>query len=109
MDRGQGLAPADHALRPVPLCVDPDGTLGGGGPPGEGGIPLLKRAPWLLFAMLWWLLGGKARLKREIAARQPLDVALLPYRQDFLAWLRVQAGHRPLYLATAAHRSIAEA
>jgi 4-hydroxybenzoate polyprenyltransferase len=109
MDRAQGLAPADLALRTTPLCVDLDGTLVCGDTLVEGAIALLKRAPWLLLATLWWLLGGKARLKREIAARQPLDAARLPYRQDFLAWLRVQAGQRPLYLATAAHSSIADA
>lgn len=109
MDRAQGLATPDLALRTTPLCVDLDGTLVCGDTLLEGAIALLKRAPWLLPAMFWWLLAGKLRLKREVAARTHMDAARLPYRQDFLAWLRVQAGHRPVYLATAAHRSVADA
>ena len=44
-------------------------------------MALLKRAPWMLFAMLVWLFGGKAKLKAGIAAHQTLDPARLPYRR----------------------------
>ena len=97
-----------HAARTQPLCVDLDGTLIRSDTLVESALALLKRAPWLLFAMVAWLFGGKARLKGEIAARQPLDASRLPYRMDLVEWLREQAAHRPVYLATAAHRSIAE-
>lgn len=107
MDR-PAVAPVE-AVRTTPLCVDLDGTLVYTDTLVEGALALLKRAPWILLAMVVWLFGGKARLKREIAARQTIDASLLPYREPFVAWLREQARHRPVYLATAAHRSIADA
>ena len=96
------------ATRAQPLCVDLDGTLIRSDTLVESALALLKRAPWMLFAMVMWLLGGKARLKAAIAARQPLDASRLPYRAELVQWLREQAAHRPVYLATAAHRSIAD-
>lgn len=96
------------ATRTQPLCVDLDGTLIRSDTLVEGALALLKRAPWMFFAMLAWLLGGKARLKAGIAARHALDPARLPYRADLVQWLREQAAHRPVYLATAAHRTIAD-
>lgn len=97
-----------EAIRTTPLCVDLDGTLIRSDTLVESALALLKRAPWLAFAMVLWLFGGKAHLKAQIAARQPLDASLLPYRPELLVWLQEQGKHRPLYLATAAHKSIAD-
>lgn len=108
MVEGDNPAMAE-TLRATPLCVDLDGTLVCSDTLVESALALLRRAPWTLFAMLWWLFAGKANLKRQIAVRQSLDPALLPYRESFLAWLRQEGRRRPLYLATAAHRSIGEA
>jgi 4-hydroxybenzoate polyprenyltransferase len=101
--------PEVAAVQVTPLCVDLDGTLIRGDTLVESAVALLARAPWLLFAMFWWLLGGKAHLKAKIAARHQIEAHLLPYREHFVEWLREEQRQRPVYLATAAHRSIGEA
>ena len=86
----------------VPLCVDLDGTLCRA----DTLAILLRRKPWLIF----WLLLGRARLKQEIARRVPVDAALLPYHEEFVAFLRAEkAQGRELWLVTAADRVVAEA
>ena len=101
-------AGATHPSEP-PLCVDLDGTLIATDSLSEALLLLARKRPLDLFRLPGWILGGKARLKDEIAARVSVDVALLPYRQEVLDVLRAekQAGRR-LVLATASHRKIAE-
>ncbi len=97
--------PADS----VPLCVDLDGTLIRTDVLWESLVQLVKRRPLQALAIPFWWSRGRANLKREIAARVELDVAVLPYHQPFLAYLRTEhrAG-RTLILATAADRRLAE-
>ena len=90
----------------TPLCVDLDGTLIHSDLLLESFLLLLKRNPLHLLLVPLWLLGGKARLKSEIAARVELNGGALPYTKPLLAWLQTQkeAG-RPLWLVTASdHR-----
>lgn len=99
-----------HIVDNVPLCVDLDGTLIRSDLLIESFFAMLKRNPLFLFLVPFWLLRGKAALKAEIANRCHLDVAVLPYHPEFLAWLREQhAAGRRLYLCTASHYSLAEA
>ncbi|MGH6996412.1 MAG: haloacid dehalogenase-like hydrolase, partial [Stellaceae bacterium] len=64
---------------------------------------LLRRLPG-------WKRQGIARLKQELAAAIPLDVATLPYDPAVVDYLRQQrAQGRRLVLATAADRQVAEA
>ena len=94
----------------LPLCVDLDGTLVRSDLLIESLFALLKRNLFYLLLLPWWLLGGKARFKAEIAARVELEPGLLPYREDLLAYLRQQrAAGRRLVLATASHIRSAEA
>ena len=75
----------------------------------ESMMQLLKKDPLYLFALPWWLLGGRARLKREIAARVELDVAALPYNHEFVEFLRAEHRQgRSLILATAADETLAQ-
>jgi 4-hydroxybenzoate polyprenyltransferase len=54
--------------------------------------------------------GGKARLKNEIANRVGIKAELLPYRSEFLEFLRKEkATGRTLILATASHQKYADA
>jgi len=54
------------------------------------------------------MLRGKAFLKQELARRVVLDVANLPYRAEFLSYLREQRGAgRKLVLVTGAHMHVA--
>ncbi|WP_040676343.1 UbiA family prenyltransferase [Nitratireductor pacificus] len=94
----------------VPLAVDLDGTLIATDLLWESLFLLLRRKPYCLFLLPFWLLGGKARLKCAIAERVELDPASLPYRQDLLARLREdKADGRHVVLATAAPKKFAEA
>ncbi len=92
---------APSSLLP-PLVVDLDGTLLKTDLLLESFFSLLRQAPLSALAVPFWLLKGRAHLKREIASRVRLDVALLPYRTALLEQLRVEHGKgRSIVLATA--------
>lgn len=95
--------------RDVPLAVDLDGTLIATDLLWESAFVLLKKNPLFIFLLPIWLLSGKANLKQQIASRVSIDAALLPYRQDFLNYLRHEhALGRRLVLATAAAKPLAQ-
>ena len=102
------MAVSESSLLAIPLCVDLDGTLIRSDMLYESALLLIKRNPLYVFRMIFWLLGGKAALKAQIAARVQLNPAALPYNRDFLDWLKAQreAG-RSLYLCTATHATLA--
>ncbi|PRD45120.1 UbiA family prenyltransferase [Phyllobacterium phragmitis] len=94
----------------VPLAVDLDGTLIATDLLWEGIFLLLKKNFLFVFLLPIWALQGKARLKHEIAERVTVDAATLPYRPEFLAFLKKEhAEGRRLVLATAAATPFAEA
>ncbi len=93
----------------LPLCVDLDGTLVQTDTLHEQTLRLLQARPTAAFQLPGWLSGGRSGLKRRIAGEVSLDAATLPYRGDFLQWLRDErAAGRSLILATAADQSIAD-
>ncbi len=92
-----------------PLCIDLDGTLIHSDLLIESALSLLKKNPFFIFAMLLWLTKGRANLKRQIAIRITLNASLLPYNLELLAWLKVEAGFRPLVLVTASDALFANA
>lgn len=92
----------------LPLCVDLDGALVRTDTLVESLLELIRQRPLATLLVPLWLLKGKAGFKSEVAARVNLPPAALPYRDGFVSWLREQARARPVYLATAAHHSIAE-
>src|SRR5260370_41321025 len=103
-----GAKPA-KVLSPV-LCVDLDGTLIRGNVLWECVLVLLKTRPILLLLLPFWLLSGRASVKRHVAARTHLDPARLPYRQQVLDLIQQEkATGRRIALVTAADREIAEA
>ena len=70
---------------------------------------MLKDRPLYLFALPFWLLKGKASFKRDIASRISLDAELIPYRTEFVEYLKTQrAQGRSIVLATAADEQIAQ-
>jgi len=100
--------PAPSSLLP-PLVVDLDGTLVKTDLLLESLVSMLRQAPLSLFALPCWLLKGRAHLKREIARRARLDVALLPYHCVLLEQLRVEHGKgRSIVLATASDERLAQ-
>lgn len=103
------LEPVNVSSDSVPLFVDLDGTLLKTDLLIESAFFLLKKQPWMLLTMLYWLAFGKARLKEEIARRSALDFSVLPLQQDFVEYLNGEARQgRTLYLATASDRRLAE-
>jgi 4-hydroxybenzoate polyprenyltransferase/phosphoserine phosphatase len=92
----------------TPLAVDLDGTLIKTDLLLESVCSLLRQQPLALFALPFWLLKGRARLKREIAQRVQLDPALLPYRTELLDYLRAEHDKgRSIVLATASDQRFA--
>jgi 4-hydroxybenzoate polyprenyltransferase len=97
--------------RIFPLAVDLDGTLIAGDLLWETLFTLIKKYPVCLFLIPVWLMrGGKVRLKNEIASRVAINPVLLPYRAEFLDYLRKEkADGRKLVLATASSYQYADA
>ena len=100
-----GIAP----LLETPLCVDLDGTLVKSDTLVDSTLALARQHPHLLLQLPRWLAAGKAALKRQITSSVQLDVAHLPYNRELIQYLEQQhATGRPIYLATAADKGLAE-
>ena len=94
----------------IALVVDLDGTLIASDLLWESLFLLLRTNPFYLLLALYWLTGGPARLKQEIARRVDIDPASLPYRQEVLDRMQVaRAAGRRVVLATGSARKFAEA
>jgi 4-hydroxybenzoate polyprenyltransferase len=94
----------------VALAVDLDGTLILTDTLHEGLVKLLKARPFDALRMPAWLGAGKARFKREVAVRAPIDVSLLPYNELVLERVReARAAGRRTVLATASDAAVAHA
>jgi phosphoserine phosphatase len=92
------------------LVVDLDGTLTPTDTLWESVVTVLRHWPLALLLLPFWLVEGRARFKVQIAQRASLSPDLLPFNEKLVAYLREQrAVGRRLVLATAAHRSIADA
>jgi len=101
-------APAEQPIAAPPLVVDLDGTLLKTDLLLESLFVLLKHKPLCLFLLPVWLLKGKAYLKQQIANSVELDVSVLPYRSEFLEYLRAQRDQgRSIVLATATDMALA--
>jgi 4-hydroxybenzoate polyprenyltransferase len=91
-----------------PLYVDLDGSLLRGDSLHEACVRLLlhpSKWPKVVAA----LFRGKAPFKQAVMESVDLSAAALPYRKDFVIWLRLQKeSGRKLILATGADREIAE-
>ena len=94
----------------IPLCVDLDGTLIHSDLLFESFLLLVKQNPLFLFLVPLWLLGGKAKLKAEIARRVQINGAALPYSETFVDWLKAQKSQgRQIWLCTASDQRMAQA
>ena len=92
----------------LPLCVDLDGTLVRSDTLIDSTLALARQSPIALLKLPGWLREGKAALKRHITQAVELDVIHLPYNRELLQYLEQQhANGRPIYLATAADRALA--
>ena len=92
------------------LCVDLDGTLIRGDLLWECVVALLKTHPATLLLLPFWLLRGRAYVKRQLATRVHLDPDRLSYQQPVLDLLRQEKlANRRIVLVTASDRHLAEA
>lgn len=101
----------DASLSPaqgVPLAVDLDGTLVKTDLSVEALFALIRRNPLYVVKAVFWLLRGRACLKRETARRIALDAGALPYHPGLLDYLREQRSQgRRLVLATGCDQEMA--
>jgi 4-hydroxybenzoate polyprenyltransferase len=93
----------------TPLVSDLDGTLFATDSLFEGVMSLIRRSPWsILWLAIWFIRGGKAGLKFQVASRVRLLPESLPYRTEVVEYLRTErAAGRKIVLATAADQTIA--
>lgn len=93
-----------------PLVLDLDGTLLYGDLLFESAAVFIRQNPLHLFLLAWWLLHGIAALKAQLAARINPAVDVAPFNEQLMLFARAahQAG-RPVVLATASHRALADA
>ncbi|MFP8835114.1 UbiA family prenyltransferase [Hydrogenophaga sp. XSHU_21] len=90
-----------------PLYVDLDGTLTPSDTLHESAMLFVRQSPFNLVRMLLWLPRGKAGFKRALADSVLPDPAHLPWRQDFIDFLRAEHRRgRTLVLASAADERI---
>ena len=93
-----------------PLVVDLDGTLIRSDLLIEMAFGFLGRFPLEWFKLLFWLLQGRAFLKRRLAETIDVDVTTLPYNQGVLSRIRAaKTRGQPLYLASASDELLVEA
>jgi len=109
-----GASPLDELAHPEalarPLAVDLDGTLVSTDTLWESVLLLVRRQPWVILLLPFWLVGGRAAFKRRVAERFVLDPTLLPYRTELVdALQRAASGGRKLFLSTAADARVANA
>lgn len=89
------------------LCVDLDGTLLRTDILYESLLALLAHNPLYIFFVPFWLLRGKAYLKRQLALRVQLPAETLPYDERVLEILRTTT-QRPRVLCTASDRLLVQ-
>lgn len=105
MDSAHSASPE----KPIPLCVDLDGTLIRTDTMWEAMRWLVKRNPLRFFSFFVWWASGRAHLKRQLALHARLDVATLPYHRELIEWLKGEKQRgRTLILVTAADQAMGE-
>jgi 4-hydroxybenzoate polyprenyltransferase len=100
----------EDATDDVPLVVDLDGTLLRTDLLDETFCRVLAANPLKLRHLPVWLWNGRAALKEQLARHAEIDVANLPYSEEFAGYVRAQAAlGRPILLATGSDRRWAQA
>lgn len=92
-----------------PLCVDLDGTLLRTDLLYESFLVALRRRPWIVFFVPFWILAGRSVLKRRLAAiaDEELDVESLPVTDGLVAYLKAQkAEGRRIELISASDQAL---
>jgi len=94
----------------IPLCAKLEGAVLRTGTTAELALALLRRRPWMLPAMLGWLIRDRTEFRERVVEHAVFDPASLPYRRPFLAFLRREAASgREIFLVTRARPEVARA
>ncbi len=97
------------SLNDCPLYVDLDGTLTPSDTLHESAMLFIRQHPLNLLRMVGWLGRGKAGFKRALADAVQPEPTRLPWRDDFIQFLRAEhARGRTLVLASAADERIGQ-
>lgn len=94
-----------------PLCVDLDGTLLRTDLLFESLLIALRRRPWILFLLPFWLMSGRSAMKRRLAtvARDALADDPLPVTDDLVEYLKSEkAQGRRIELISASDQTLVE-
>jgi 4-hydroxybenzoate polyprenyltransferase/phosphoserine phosphatase len=102
-------APSDSD-KTIVVCADVDGTILATDLLYESFIYAIKRHVRILFLVPFWLLRGRAFLKRKLAELAGhLDIGTLPLRAEVVAYLEMAAREgRRILLVSAADKSLVE-
>lgn len=96
--------------KPLPLCVDLDGTLLRTDVTQESLLLILLKKPHFIFKILWWFIQGRAVLKQRLADYVVPVPSKLPLNYIFLEYLEEEKQKGvSLYLVTAADQAPAQA
>lgn len=88
----------------IPLVADLDGTIIKTDILYESLMLLIKKNPFYLFLIPFWLIKGKSFIKQMAIERVKVDFKYLPYNDDVLDYIKVEKSKgRKIYLATAAN------
>ena len=91
------------------MVVDLDGTLVYTDILHESVICLLRSKPFLILALPFWLLKGKAFLKKKLSSFVQIDIKCLPFNYELIEWLKIQRDcGRRLVLCTASDSVVAK-
>lgn len=92
-----------------PLVLDLDGTLLRTDTFHEMMAHVLRKKPWVLCSLPFWLWKSRAYAKIRLAEYATLDPTSLPYNSALLAFAEAEAKKgRPLLLATGTNQRVAE-
>jgi 4-hydroxybenzoate polyprenyltransferase len=100
---------SEPGARSRPLCVALDGALVTTRISSERMALLFRQRPWLTFALPFWILGGRKRLRARLGNLTRLEAASLPYRRSLLAALKLsRESGRQIVLAASKDFDVAE-
>lgn len=94
----------------LPLVIDLDGTLLLGDLLFEAAAHYVRQNPLHIFLLLWWLCGGRARLKSQLGARVVPAIDHAPFNAALVEYAKAgKRDGRRIVLATASPASWAHA
>ncbi|OGU61051.1 MAG: hypothetical protein A2X64_10440 [Ignavibacteria bacterium GWF2_33_9] len=91
-------------LKNKPLIVDLDGTLIASDILMEQTFQVIKNNPFMIFAVIYWVLKGFAVVKQEVFKRTSLNPQYLPYREEVIDFVKEEKSKgREIIMATASY------